>query len=88
MVLLTADSLVHGYVGITWPFTQLGQGTIRDDGGKPGRHLRRPFELIQVPVGRQESILHRVFSVVWVSNVSMFSSTVLPAFDASVVRLV
>src|ERR1700748_2086781 len=57
-----------------WPSTQLGQSTVCDDGRKPGRHLCRSFELIQVPEGRQERILHRILSVVWIPHVAICSS--------------
>jgi hypothetical protein len=73
MALLITDFFVHRDVGMAWPSSQLGQSTIRNDRGKPGRYLRRPFELIQVLVGRQEGILHRVFSVVWVSDIAICS---------------
>jgi hypothetical protein len=68
---LITYSFVHRNVGMGWPSMQLIQSTIRDDGGKPGRHLCSPSELIQILVGRQERILHRVFSVVWVSDVAI-----------------
>jgi hypothetical protein len=58
---------------MTRPFPELGQSAIGDDGCKPSRHLCRPLELIQVLVGGQEGVLHRVFSVVWVSHVPICS---------------
>jgi|CZKL01.1.fsa_nt_gi hypothetical protein len=73
MVLLITDLLVDGYGGMTRPSTELGQSAIGDDGSEPGRDFRRPFELIQVFVGRQEGILHHVFSIVCVSHVAICS---------------
>lgn len=73
MVLLITDLLVDGYGGMTRPSTELGQGAIGHDGGEPGCDFRRPLELIQVFVGRQEGILHCIFSVVRVSHVAICS---------------
>jgi hypothetical protein len=55
------------------PSADFGQSAIGDDGGKPGPHFRRSFELIQVFIGGQEGVLHRIFSVVWVTHVAICS---------------
>ncbi|MFZ0745179.1 MAG: hypothetical protein WAM85_12290 [Terracidiphilus sp.] len=73
-VLLISDSFVRRDAGMTRPSAQLAQSAIGDDGGEPGRHLRRPFKMIQVFAGRQEGILHRVFSVVWIPDVTICHS--------------
>jgi hypothetical protein len=47
------------------------QSRIDDDGGQPGRHLRLPLELVQMPASGQECILDRILSIGRIAKVSV-----------------
>ena len=57
-------------MNLSWPSPQLHPRTIRDNGDKPRRHLRLPFELIQVFVSGAECILNRILCVSSIGQVS------------------
>lgn len=47
---------------------QPAEGLADGDAGQPGREARGPGELIEMPVGRQIGLLHRVLGVVVVAQ--------------------
>jgi hypothetical protein len=50
MWLHTFDRVIEGEMGLPSPCAQLHQRAIADDRGQPGRHLRLPPELANMPV--------------------------------------
>jgi hypothetical protein len=57
------DLLIQRQMDLTWPLAQLHPGAIGDNGHQPGGHQRLPSELVQMFVGGQQRILHRILCV-------------------------
>jgi hypothetical protein len=48
---------------LAWPFAQLHPRAIADNGRQPSGHLRVSPELVQMFVGGQQRLLHRILCV-------------------------
>jgi hypothetical protein len=58
-----ANLLIQRHMDLAWPFAQLHQRTVADNRGQPSSHLRLPSELVQMFVGGQQRLLHRILCV-------------------------
>src|SRR5580698_387797 len=61
--LFASDMLVERKVSSAGTFAQMHQRTVSDNRGQPGRHLRLPPELADMPVSGQQSFLHGILRV-------------------------
>src|SRR6202035_4359136 len=58
-----AKLLIQRHMDLAWPFAQLHPGAIADNCRQPSGHLRLSPELVQMFVGGQQRLLHRILCV-------------------------
>jgi hypothetical protein len=58
-----ANLLIQRHMDLAWPFAQLHPGAIADNRRQPRGHLRLSPELVQMFVGGQQRLLHRILCV-------------------------
>jgi hypothetical protein len=61
--LLLADLLIQWHMDLAWPFAQLHQRTVADNRSQPGGQLRPAPELVDMSVGGQQRLLHRILCI-------------------------
>jgi hypothetical protein len=61
--LLLANLLIQPRMDFPWPFAQLHPGAVADNRRQPSGHLRLCPELVQMFVGGQQRLLHRILCV-------------------------